>query len=343
MARKLAVWLAALMVLAALPSVMPSSFARTVLTFISLYTMVALGLQLLMGYAGQISLGQGAFYGIGAYGYAILTVKYGVPPWPALVAAAIINAAVAYLIGKPILRLSGHQLALATLAFGIILGTIFAQATGLTGGAIGLGGIPNLAIGNFAFKTDLRNAYLTEAFAVGLLLLAHNMMRSRIGRALQALSANENAAASLGVDVAGHKLHVFALSAVFASIAGSLYASYLTYISPDAFTFILSVEILVMASIGGLATVWGAPIGAAAVILIQQFLDSMSKSMPSGTETILESVVYGFILVTIMIFLPEGLTQGLLNLWKKALGPSKRLSLPEPAAAMQPAQADTGD
>ena len=307
-------WLAPLILLAAiLPRVVPGSFALTLLIFISLYCMVALGLQLVLGYAGQISIGQGAFMGIGAYGYAILTTKQHLPPWPALVAAAVINVAIAYVIGKPILRLQGHQLALATLAFGIIMGTIFAQASGLTGGAVGLGAIPNLAVGGFSFGTDLRNAYLAEGFAIASLLLSHNMMRSRIGRALQALNASAPAAESLGVDVAGLKLHIFAFSALLASLAGSLYAAYLTYISPDAFTLFLSVEVLVMAAVGGMATVWGAPIGAAAIFLLHDELDNLSKGLPSGTVSILQTVIFGAVLVAIMIFMPEGLTRGVLD------------------------------
>ncbi|HLG71956.1 MAG TPA: branched-chain amino acid ABC transporter permease [Chloroflexota bacterium] len=308
------VWLLPLLVVAAiLPRVVPGSFALTLLVFISLYSMVTLGLQLVLGYAGQISIGQGAFMGIGAYGYAILAVKQHVPAWPALIAAALINVAIAYIIGKPILRLSGHQLALATLAFGIIVATILAQATGLTGGAIGISAIPNLAVGGFAFNDDMRNAYLAEGFAIASLLLAHNMMRSRIGRALQALNASPPAAESLGVDVAGHKLHIFAFSALLASLAGSLYAAYLTYISPDAFSIFLSVEILVMASVGGMATVWGAPIGAAAIFLLHDALDNISKGLPSGTVSILQTVIFGAVLIAIMIFVPEGLTRGVIK------------------------------
>jgi branched-chain amino acid transport system permease protein len=317
-------WLAPVILLAALlPRVVPGSFALTLLIFISLYCMVALGLQLVLGYAGQISIGQGAFMGIGAYGYAILTAKQHLPPWPALLAAALINVAIAYLIGKPILRLAGHQLALATLAFGIIMATIFAQATGLTGGAIGISAIPNLAVGGFAFNSDMRNAYLAEGFALASLLLSHNMMRSRIGRALQALNASEPAAESLGVNVAGHKLHIFAFSALLASLAGSLYAAYLTYISPDAFTIFLSIEVLVMAAVGGMATVWGAPVGAAAIFLLHDELDNLSKGLPSGTVAILQTVIFGAVLVGIMIFVPEGLTRGAINAARRVrLSPS---------------------
>ena len=322
-------WLIPLLIVTAtLPKIVPGSFALTLLIFISLYSMAALGLQLLMGYAGQISIGQGAFFGIGAYAYGILAAKHGLPPWLALVAAALINVAVAYLIGKPILRLLGHQLALATLAFGIIMASIFAQASGLTGGAIGLGAIPNLSVGTFAFNSDLRSAYLAEGFAVAALLLSHNVMRSRVGRALQALKASEAAAESLGVDVAGHKLHIFACSALLSSLAGSLYAAYLTYISPDAFTIFLSIEVLLMAAVGGIATVWGAPVGAAAIFLLRELLDRVSKNLPSGTEAILQGVIFGLILVLIMILAPNGLTRAILDGVRKGRGAASSLSSP---------------
>ncbi len=291
-ARRAALWIAPLLALAILPRLLPGSFALTVLTLICLYSSVALGLQLLMGYAGQISLGQGAFFGIGAYAYGILAVKFHVSPWPALVAAALINGAIAYVIGKPILRLSGHQLALATLAFGIIVATLFNQMAGLTGGALGLGGIPHLSVGSFRFDSDLRNAYLAEGFAAAMLILAHNMMRSRVGRALQALSA------------------------VFASLAGTLYASYLSFVSPDAFSIFTSVQVLVMAAVGGIATVWGAPLGAATIFLLREGLAALAKGLPSGSDTVLQMIVFGLILVTIMIFLPQGLTRGLLDVWR---------------------------
>ncbi|MDE3074868.1 MAG: branched-chain amino acid ABC transporter permease [Chloroflexota bacterium] len=314
--RRAALWLMAVIVLAVLPSIVPSGYGRTLLVFVSLYAMASLGLQLLMGYAGQVSLGQGAFWGLGAYGYAILCVKEGVPPWLALAAAALASTAVAYAIGAPILRLRGHQLALATLAFATILATLFNQVTPLTGGAIGLPGIPSLAVGGFTFNTDLRFAYLAEAFVLAAMVASHNVMRSRIGRALRALSSNEQPAASLGVDVASHKLHVFAGSAALASLAGSLYAAYLTYVSPDAFGVFLSVQILLMAAVGGLATVWGAPVGAAAVVLLSQLFDTLSHGLPSGTETILESVVFGLVLAAIMITMPQGLVRGVLVRWR---------------------------
>ncbi|MDE3075925.1 MAG: branched-chain amino acid ABC transporter permease [Chloroflexota bacterium] len=335
-ARTAALLVAGLVILALLPRTLGGGFAMTVFILICLYSSLALGLQLLMGYAGQISLAQGAFFGIGAYAYGLLAVKLNIPPWPALALAALVNAALAYLIGKPILRLAGHQLALATLALAIIVGSLFNQVVDLTGGPQGLGGIPNLAVGSFAFNSDLRNAYLAEISAVGMLLVAHNMMRSRIGRALRALSSSESAASSLGIDVAGHKLHIFALSAVMASISGSLYGAYLTFISPDAFTLFTSVEILLMAAVGGIATVWGAPLGVAVIFLLREGLDAVSGGLPNGSQTVLQMIVFGLILAGIMIVLPDGLTRGLLNLWQLRRFRQSEAGKAEPAAQPAP-------
>lgn len=292
-----------------LPLLLPTKFALAIVAFIGFYSLATLGLQLLMGYAGQISVGHAAFFGIGAYAYGALTTRAGAPGWVALVGAAVLNAAIAWLIGRPIFRLRGPQLALATLVLGIIAGTVFMQAERLTGGALGMGEIPPLAIGGFAFNTDLRNAYLALCVALAVLVLASNLMRYSPGRRLRALSADENVAASLGVDVGRHKLAVFVASGVLTGLGGTLYASYLTYISPDAFTFLLSVELLLMSVLGGMRSIWGAPLGAATVVLLVQFLDYLSRHLPAGSDVILKSVVFGACLVLVITFLPNGLAE----------------------------------
>lgn len=296
------------LVIAIVPLALPTRFALAVVAFIGFYTLATLGLQILMGYAGQISVGHAAFFGIGAYAYAGFTTKLGLAPWLALAAAAAVNAGVAYAVGRPIFRLRGPQLALATLVLGIIASTAFMQAERLTGGALGLGEIPQLAIGGFVFNNDFRNAYLAIGVAFIVLIIASNIMSFRPGRSLRALSADEDVAASLGIDTGRHKLVVFVLSAVLTGLGGTLYASYLTYISPDAFTFILSVELLLMSVIGGMGSIWGAPLGAGTVVLLVQLLDYLSRSLPSGADVILKNVTFGACLILIVVFLPSGLT-----------------------------------
>lgn len=289
------------------PLLLPTRFALAVVAFIGFYTLGTLGLQVLMGYAGQISVGHAAFFGIGAYAYGGFTTRLGLPTLLALLAAALLNAGLAWAIGRPVFRLKGPQLALATLVLGIIASTVFAQADRLTGGALGMGEIPPLSLAGFAINDDFRNAYLAITVALVVLLLTSNVMRSRPGRSLRALSAEETVAASLGIDTGRHKLAVFVASAVLTGLGGSLYAAYLTYISPDAFTFLLSVELLLMSVLGGMGSVWGAPVGAATVVLLMQLLDFLSRRLPAGSDVILKSISFGACLMLVIMFLPNGL------------------------------------
>ena len=272
---------------------------------VGIYTIVVVGLCLLMGYAGQVSLGHAAFYGLGAFTSGILTVRLGVSPWLALVAGAALCAAIAFATGHPIFSLRGPYLALATLAFGIVVYVLFVEVKDLTGGPMGLPGIPPLAVGGFAFDSDLRFYYLVWAACLGVLTFSRNLVRSRPGRALRAIHGDEEAAASLGIDVAAYKVKIFVLSAVYASLAGSLYAHYVTFVSPQPFGFTFSVKLLTMVAVGGLASIWGSIFGAAAVTLLSALLQPFGE---------LDVVVFGLILMVIMIYLPRGLARGLLDL-----------------------------
>ncbi len=296
-----------------IPLVFRSTYWLSTAIFIGISSMVTLGLCMLMGYAGQISLGQAAFYGIGAYSSAILTVKLGINPWLAMVAGIFITGTIAYLIGKVIFRLSGHYLAVATLGFGIIVYLAFNEFGDITGGPTGLPGVPRLSIGSFVFDRDIEYFYLVAVVLMVLIILSLNIINSRVGRGLRAIHSSEVGADSMGIHSSGYKLQVLVLSAVYASIAGSLYVHYMRFVSPSPFDFGASVEFVVMAAVGGLASVWGAPFGAAAVILLTTFLrDNLSRIIPnaSGEHTV---IAYGIILVLIMIFMPEGLTSSLTN------------------------------
>ncbi len=290
------------------PVLIPTSYWLSILIFVGIQTIVVIGLCLLMGYAGQISLGQAAFYGLGAYSSGILTVKFGWSPWPAMLAGVIITGAIAYVIGIPIFRLRGHYLAMATLGFGIIVQLMFSQFRDLTGGSSGLPGVPRLAVGGFVFSSDLSYYYLVWAVVIAVLILSLNIVNSRVGRALRSLHGSEVAAETLGVDTSRFKLQVLVVSAVYASIAGSLYTHYMIFVSPAPFGFLASVQLLTMAAVGGLGSVWGAPFGAGFVLLLREGLRTeLSKVLhyASGEH---ELIAYGVILVAIMIFAPEGLT-----------------------------------
>jgi len=292
------------------PLGLTSQYQLSVGVFVGLHAIVTLGLCLLMGYAGQISLGQAAFYGLGAYLSAILTTRAGLDPWVAMAAAVLLTGSVAHVLGRPILRLRGHYLAMATLAFGIIVYLGFVEFKELTGGPSGLAGIPRLRIGPWVLDTDRELFYLVWTAVLGLLILTLNVVNSRVGRALRAIHGSEVAAETLGVDTAAYKLRVFSLSAMYAALAGSLYAHYVSFVSPPSFGFIASVEFVVMAAVGGLASVWGAPFGAAAVTLLTEAIRHVVPRVLAYASGEHEVIAYGALLILIMIFVPEGLTAG---------------------------------
>ena len=271
----------------------------TLMIFIGISTMVTVGLCLLMGYTGQVSLGQAAFYGLGAYFSAVLSKTYGVNPWLAMLIAAIATGAFAYVIGYPILRLRGNYLAMATLGLGLIMWILFGQLSQFTGGPDGMAGIPYLSIGGFVFDTSFKRYFLVWFFCLAMLFISQNIVRSRSGRALRAIHGSEAAAESIGINVARFKVKIFVLSAVYASLAGSLFVHHLRFVSPQSFDFLASVKFVVMAVIGGLASIWGAIFGAGTTRMLSDEL-----LLGFGEWDV---VVYGAILVIVMIFMPEGL------------------------------------
>ena len=267
--------------------------------FIGIHTMITVGLCLLLGYTGQVSLGQAVFYGIGAYVSAILSKTYGVNPWLVMLIAATVTGAFAYVIGYPIFRLRGNYLAMATLGLGMIVYILFRQLSQFTGGPEGMSGIPYLSIGGFVFDNSFKRYYLVWFFCLAVLLISQNIVRARTGRALRAIHGSEPAAESIGINVAQFKVKIFVLSAVYASLAGSLFVHHTTVISPQPFDFLASLMVVVMAVIGGLASVWGAIFGAATIrILSDEILLTFGDW---------DVIIYGLILMLVMIFMPEGL------------------------------------
>src|SRR3990170_7129598 len=249
-----------------------SSYVLGMLIFIALNGMAALGLSLVMGFAGQVSLGQAAFYAIGAYVSGVLTASYGWNGWLSMAAAVLAGAVSAFLVGLPVFRLSGLLLAMATLGFGIIVYYVLVNWSGVPGGPSGLTGVPPLALGPFRFDTDARMVWLTWGWLLLLLGLAGNLVDSRIGRALRAVHGSEPAAQAAGIDTARYKLGVFALAGGMTALAGGIYAHYLKFINPSPFGFAFSVELVVMVVLGGVASLWGAVLGAAAVVLLVEAL-----------------------------------------------------------------------
>jgi branched-chain amino acid transport system permease protein len=272
---------------------------------IAINAIVVLGLNLFIGYAGQISLGHAAFFGLGAYGSAVATVTFELAPWPAMVLVAVLVALVALAVGIPVLRLSGHYLAMATLGLNYVVHTILLQWDEVTGGPSGFAGIPSLACGEFYFNTPVRLHYLLWAFAMICMLLCLNLVRSGVGRGLAALAGDETAAASLGVDTRAAKVKVFVLSAVLASLAGSLFAHGYGYISPDTFGIFTSTDLVIMVVVGGMGSIWGTVFGAAFLTLLPEWMEFFDTY---------KDFVHGGILVLVLMFLPQGLISGLTDM-----------------------------
>jgi branched-chain amino acid transport system permease protein len=263
-----------------------------------IYAILALGLSLFMGYAGQISLGHAAFFGIGAYTTAILTTRYGLPTFLAFGASAVSAVVIAYLIGRPILKLKGYFLALATLGFGEIFLVIVRESTDLTGGVIGIFGIPWFSVMGFSFDTYLKQYYLTWGVLTGLFIFSKNLVRSKVGRALLAVAASEDAASSVGINVPRIKLEIFVLGAAFAGLAGSLFACVMSTANPEAFSLGFTVLIVMMVILGGMGNLYGPVAGA---ILLTWLMDSLSKYQEYSLP------IYGAILILLLIFFPDGI------------------------------------
>ncbi len=294
---------------------------------VGLFTIILVGLNLLMGYAGQVSLGQAAFYGMGAFFSAIMTVRaraLGIPPvlteawwWPWLVMfiGTLLVGLVAYGIGRPILQLRGHYLAMATLGLGIVVYILLRENVGLphlnlTGGFDGIQGISRLRLSELDLWPAWRYYFLVWLFAFGAIALGLNIVHSRVGRALRAIHGSEMATESVGVDVPRYKAQIFGLSAAMAALAGSLYAHFQTTVIPATFGFGPSLELVVMSAVGGMASIWGAPFGALAVLLVQEALRTQLHRVIPNAQGEFEAIAFGIILVLIMMFLPEGLTTG---------------------------------
>jgi branched-chain amino acid transport system permease protein len=254
-----------------------------------------------MGYAGQVSLGHAGFLGIGAYGVAIGPTHLGLSPLLSLVLAAVLSGVIAYVVGRPILRLKGYYLAIATLGFGLILALIFQSESAVTGGPDGMA-VARLTV----FGWRIAGAMQWYWVSAGVLLvgawIALNIADSPSGRALRAVHDSEVAAAGAGVDVAAKKLAAFVAAAVYAAIAGGLLACMNGLITPDAASFMHSVEFVAMVIIGGLGSVLGAVVGAAFLIVLPQALTSLQEY---------EQAVLGLLIMVFMIVLPTGIVPSL--------------------------------
>ncbi|WP_349902412.1 branched-chain amino acid ABC transporter permease [Parafrigoribacterium humi] len=273
-----------------------------------LAAVVVTGLSLLMGFSGQVSLGQGAFVAVGALTVALLTTKAGVPPLIALICAPIAAGLFAYVVGAPLLRLRGHYLAFGTLALLLIVQAVMGNIT-FFGGGIGISGIPPLGIGNLTVSGQLTYAYIALIALAVVLLISRNLVGSRFGRGIRALAGSESAASSSGVPILRSKLSVFAISGAFAGLAGGIGAFFIPYVSQDSFPPMQSFSYVIMAVIGGLGTLWGGVIGAVLVSVLLQVLNTLGSlpGLPPTAAPMLQYAGYGIVLICVLLFIPRGI------------------------------------
>ncbi len=293
-------WLAVLLFIVLYPPTLGgmSPYRCGILIFVGIYIILAVSLDLLMGYAGQISVGHAAFFAIGAYVSGILTVRYGVTPLPAMIAGLALSGVVAWALGRPVLALKEYYLAMATLAFNEIVVTLITGMQWLTGGASGLRDIPAFSLLGFSFESHVRFYYFVWSMVVLVVLVSMAVVRSSFGRTLIAIHSDETAARSFGIDCARYKVHVYVLSAVFASLAGSLFAHYMSFIAPDDFGVLTSINILVMLFLGGIGTIIGPALGAVFLKLLPEVTYQFQDY---------EMLLNGIILIVVLLFMPRGL------------------------------------
>ena len=288
-------------VIGLLPLTFPNRYFYDVAILVGLNAIVCVGLNLLIGYAGQISLVHAGFFGLGAYSSAILTARYGWPPLAALGAGAAMVGAMSFVIGRPILRLKGHYLAMATLGLGIIISIVITTEDRITGGPDGMS-VPALSGFGFALRGEERWYWVIGGILVASVWLAGNLIDSPVGRALRAIHGSETAAEVMGINTSVYKVKVFVISAVIAGIAGSLTAHYSGFITPGKVGFFHSIELVTMVVFGGMASTFGAVVGAAVLTTLPQFLTLLKDY---------EVIVHGLVLMGTMIFMPRGLVPSL--------------------------------
>jgi branched-chain amino acid transport system permease protein len=281
-----------------LPLLLKGSYWMHTLVIIGIYVIASIGVDLVVGFAGQISLCQASFFGIGAYISAILSNTYGFPPILALLIGVVATSAVALCVGLPVLRLRGYYLAIATLGFGLIVQSIFVTLQDITKGPDGFRNVVPFSIGGYVFREVTEYYYLVWTISILFIVLNRNIISSRVGRALLALRGDDVAASSVGIDITKYKTQAFVLSAAYASLAGSLYAHYNRFVSPQAADLSNSITMIIMAVLGGIRTIYGVVIGAA-----------IMKIMPEVLESFLDyqMIITGIILVVLLLYMPQGL------------------------------------
>jgi branched-chain amino acid transport system permease protein len=289
--------LALAVVVVLLPLFLSNNYFYDIAIAVALNAIVCVGLNLLIGYAGQISLGHAGFFALGGYGSAILSGSHGWPVWLSMLASCAAVGLLAFVVGRPTLRLKGHYLAMATLGLGVIISIVVSTEDRITGGPDGLS-VPPLALFGWVVRGEHTWYWIACSGLMLAVWLAQNLIESPAGRALRALHGSEVAAETLGIDSARYKLQVFIVSAVFAAVAGTLTAHYAGFITPAKASFMHSVELVIMVVFGGMASVFGAVVGALVLTTLPQLLTVLKDY---------EMMVYGVVLIATMVFFPQGI------------------------------------
>jgi len=284
-------------VLALTPLALTNDFYYEVAIVALFNAMITVGLNLLMGYAGQISLAHGAFAGLGGYISAILVGSYGLSPLFAIAVSLVFMALFAYAIARPILKLSGHYLAMATLGVGVIVSIALNNEEQLTGGTDGMS-VESFTVFGFELTEGWQWYLLASLLLLGLMKLSENLIDSPLGRILRSLHDSEKASGSVGVNVAHYKSRIFVISVVIATLAGSLYAFFSGFISPQEAGFGRSIELVVMVVLGGMGRLYGSVIGAVILTMLPQLLASFEEY---------QTLIYGLIIIGVMVFMPRGI------------------------------------
>jgi len=317
--RRAAIVATLLVACALVPFIVHSQYVLQVTDTALIYAIVVIGLGILLGFTGQMSLAQAAFFGMGAYASAIASTTLGWSPWVSIPFGALVAAAIGAAVGYPCLRLSGHYLALATIGFGIIVQLVFINARSLTNGPDGINSIPPPHLGSLALDTYQTYFYVAYCALLLCVYVAWRVKHSRIGRAFEAIRENEIAAQAMGINATHYKVLAFVLASGFGGLAGGLIAHMTRFISPDSYSFDQSVIFLVMLVIGGSATITGAVTGAILLTFLPEFLRPLKDSY---------IMIYGAAVVVMVIFMPEGIV-GLV----RRLMPSYEASPPTPMRA----------
>ena len=283
--------------IAVLPLLIPNGFYLDLVIRMGINAVIVLGLNLLIGFAGQISMGHAGFIGIGAFATAILPTHFGWHPVAALLAGAAAAGLLAAFVARPIFRLKGHYLAMATLGLGIIINIVLRNEAKYTGGPDGMP-VPSFTVLGITVDGDRQWYWVVSAILMVSVWASINLMNSPFGRALRALHGSEVAAQVVGVNVTRYKVIIFVMSAVFASLMGSVTAHYVGFVSPALADFGHSIELITMVVVGGMASVFGSLVGAVLLTALPQVLATFE-----GWET----VAFGLILILCMIFMPRGL------------------------------------